>query len=83
MVVHAFNPSTREAEAAGFLSSRTARSIQRNPVSEKRRKNQTELGLAVPGILALSRWRPEGQKFKVTLGYMRPCCKTKLLRKFR
>jgi hypothetical protein len=24
MVVHAFNPSTQEAEAGGFLSSRTA-----------------------------------------------------------
>jgi hypothetical protein len=44
VVVHAFNPSTREAEAGGFLSSRpawsrvssrTARAIQRNPVSKK------------------------------------------------
>jgi hypothetical protein len=35
MVVHAFNPSTREAEAGGFLSSRTARATQRNPVSKK------------------------------------------------
>jgi hypothetical protein len=43
-VVHAFNPSTREAEAGGFLSSRpawstessrTVRAIQRNPVSNK------------------------------------------------
>jgi hypothetical protein len=42
VVAHAFNPSTREAEAGGFLefktslvykvSSRTARAMQRNPV---------------------------------------------------
>jgi hypothetical protein len=49
MVVHAFNLSTREAEAGAFLSSRptwstewatwsttgTARTTQRNPVSKK------------------------------------------------
>jgi hypothetical protein len=45
MVAHAFNPSTWEAEAGRFLSfeaslaykvsSRTARAIQRNPVSKK------------------------------------------------
>jgi hypothetical protein len=42
-VAHAFNPSTREAEAGGFLSSRPAWSTervpgqpgQRNPVSKK------------------------------------------------
>jgi hypothetical protein len=28
MVAHAFNPSTREAEAGGFLSSRTAWSTE-------------------------------------------------------
>jgi hypothetical protein len=42
VVVHAFNPSTQDAEAGGFLSSRpawskvssrTARATQRNPVS--------------------------------------------------
>jgi hypothetical protein len=38
MVAHTFNPSTWEAEAGGFLSSRTARALQRNPVS----KNQKE-----------------------------------------
>jgi hypothetical protein len=32
VVVHAFSPSTWEVEAGGFLSSRTARAIQRNPV---------------------------------------------------
>jgi hypothetical protein len=46
MVAHAFypsNPSTWEAETGGFLSlvykvsSRTARTIQRNPVSEKKK----------------------------------------------
>jgi hypothetical protein len=49
VVAHAFNPSTREAEAGGSLefeaslvykvSSRTARARQRNPVS-KNQKNQ-------------------------------------------
>jgi hypothetical protein len=50
VVVHAFNPSTLEAEAGGFLSSRpkaslvykvssrTARAIQRNPVSKNKNK---------------------------------------------
>jgi hypothetical protein len=42
VVAHTFNPSTGEAEAGGFetslvykVSSRTARAIQRNPVSKK------------------------------------------------
>jgi hypothetical protein len=34
VVAHAFNPSTREADAGGFLSLRTARAILRNPVSK-------------------------------------------------
>jgi hypothetical protein len=41
-MAHAFNPSTQEAEAGEFeaslvykVSSRTARAIQRNPVSNK------------------------------------------------
>jgi hypothetical protein len=48
VVAHAFNPSTWEAEAGGFLeseatlvyrvSSRTARATQRNPVLEKKKK---------------------------------------------
>jgi hypothetical protein len=48
VVVHAFNSSIWEAEAGGFLSSkaalvyrvssRTARAIQRNPVSEEKKK---------------------------------------------
>jgi hypothetical protein len=50
VVVHAFNPSTWEAETGGFLSSRpslvyrvssrTARAIQRNPVSKKTKKQK-------------------------------------------
>jgi hypothetical protein len=46
VVAHAFNPSTREAEAGGFLSSevslvyrvssRTARAIERNHVSKNK-----------------------------------------------
>ena len=47
VVAQAFNPSTREAEAGGFLSlrpawstesSRTARAIHINPVSKKKKK---------------------------------------------
>jgi hypothetical protein len=34
-VAHAFNSSTWEAEAGGFLSSRTARATQRIPASKK------------------------------------------------
>ena len=51
VVVHAFNPSTWEAEAGRFLSSRpgwttelvsskTARAIQRNPVSKNQKKKK-------------------------------------------
>ena len=50
VVACAFNPSTREAEAGGFsefeaslvykVSSRTARAIQRHPVSKKSKKKQ-------------------------------------------
>jgi hypothetical protein len=52
LVAHAFNPSTWEAEAGGFLSfdaslvykvsSRTARAIQRNPVSKNKKQNKTK-----------------------------------------
>jgi hypothetical protein len=52
VMVHAFNPSTGEAEAGGFLSSRpawskkvssrTARAIQRNPVSKNQNQNQNQ-----------------------------------------
>jgi hypothetical protein len=47
VVVHAFSPSTRQAEAGGFLSSRIARDTQRNPVS----KNQSagSLGAGITG----------------------------------
>jgi hypothetical protein len=40
VVVYAFNPSTWEAETGGFLSSRTARATQRNPVSKKKKKKK-------------------------------------------
>jgi hypothetical protein len=50
VVAHAFNPSTWEAEAGGFLefeaslvykvSSRTATAIQRNSVSENKQTNK-------------------------------------------
>jgi hypothetical protein len=38
-VAHAFDPSTWEAETGEFLSSRTTRAIQRNPVSKKSNNN--------------------------------------------
>jgi hypothetical protein len=42
-VAHTFNPSTWEAEAGGFLSSRTAKATQRNPVSKnKKTKNKKQ-----------------------------------------
>jgi hypothetical protein len=34
VVAHTFNPSTQEAEVGRFLSSRTVRTMQRNPVSK-------------------------------------------------
>jgi hypothetical protein len=51
MVPHAFNPSTQEAgrQISEFeaslvyeVSSRTARAIQRNPVSKKKTKNKKQ-----------------------------------------
>jgi hypothetical protein len=51
VVTHAFDPSTREAEAGGFefkaslvykVSSRTAKTIQRNPVLKNQNKKQKE-----------------------------------------
>jgi hypothetical protein len=47
VVVHAFNPSTQEAEAGRFLSSRsawstTARAIQRNPVSKNKKQTNKQ-----------------------------------------
>jgi hypothetical protein len=49
VVAHAFNPSTWEAEAGGFLASlvyrvnsRTARAIQRNPVLKNQKKKKAK-----------------------------------------
>jgi hypothetical protein len=63
VVAHAFNPSTWEAEAGRFLSSRTARATQRNPVSnnnnnknkkQKQKQNKTnKTTQQVPGQLRL------------------------------
>jgi hypothetical protein len=42
MVAHTFNPSTWEAKAGGFLSSRTAwstKATQRNPVLKGKKKS--------------------------------------------
>jgi hypothetical protein len=46
-VAHAFNPSTWEAEAGGFLSSRTARTTQRNPVSKNKKQQQKKIYLFI------------------------------------
>ena len=40
VVAHAFSPSTWEIEASGFLSSRTARTAQRNPVSKNKQEKK-------------------------------------------
>jgi hypothetical protein len=40
VVAPAFNPSTWEAEAGGYLSSRPARATQRNPVSKNQKKKE-------------------------------------------
>jgi hypothetical protein len=40
VVAHTFNPSTWEAEAGEFLSSRPAWDTQRNPVSKKNTHTQ-------------------------------------------
>ena len=67
MVAHAFNPSTWDAEAGGFIefetslvyrvSSRTARATQRNPVSKNQKeKKKTDkmsvICLGYPGTCA-------------------------------
>jgi hypothetical protein len=69
VVVHAFNPSTWEAEAGRFLSSRpeleaslvykvssrTARAIQRKPVSKnKTKQNKKNIGGWRDGLEVLS-----------------------------
>jgi hypothetical protein len=47
VVVHAFNPSARQAEAGGFLNSRTARAIQRNPVSKNQKEKKKYVQMSV------------------------------------
>jgi hypothetical protein len=42
VVANTFNRSTWEAEADGFLSSRTAMAAQRNPVSKKQKQKQKQ-----------------------------------------
>jgi hypothetical protein len=79
VVAHAFNPSTGEAEAGGFLifedslvykvSSRTARAMQRNPVSKKKK---IEPGMVAHAFNPSTR-EAEGGEF---LSW-RPVCSTK------
>ena len=47
VVAHAFDPSTREAEAGRFLSSRTARATQRNPVLKNKTKQKGMMYLII------------------------------------
>jgi hypothetical protein len=57
VLVHAFNPSTWEAEAGGFLSSRTARAIQRNPVSKNKTKTKQNCTMKSSAFLSgYERW---------------------------
>jgi hypothetical protein len=42
-VVHAFNSSTGEVEAGGFLSSRTARATQRNCLEKLNKTNISKI----------------------------------------
>jgi hypothetical protein len=60
MVVHAFNPSTWEAEAGRFLSSKPAwstewdQAIQRNPVLKNQKKKKRKKRTAAA---KLGRWQ--------------------------
>jgi hypothetical protein len=69
-VAHAFNPSTREAEAGGLTEfaaslvyrviSRTPRAIQRNPVSKRKRERERERERLIVGRNEmLSEFRPD------------------------
>jgi hypothetical protein len=51
VVAHAFNPSTLEAEAGGFLSSRMATVIKKNPVSKNQNKLKKKKPLP-PGLVS-------------------------------
>jgi hypothetical protein len=80
VVANAFNHSTREAEAGGFLSSeaslvyrvssRTARATQRNPVLKNQRKKKRERWIqevtAFKGSLASTEeWGEEQEKWSM------------------
>jgi hypothetical protein len=57
VVAHAFNSTTLEAEAGGFLSSRTARATQRSPVSTpppKKKKNKTKQSKPKPNQINIA-----------------------------
>jgi hypothetical protein len=52
-LAHTFNPSTREAEAGRFLSSRPAWSTQKNPVSKKTKKKKKKKKFKNPQKITL------------------------------
>jgi hypothetical protein len=58
VVAHDFNPSTLEAEAGGFLSSRTARATQR-----KKNKKKARWWWCMPFISALRKQRGRSLEF--------------------
>ena len=52
--MHAFNPSTQEAEAGGSLSLRTAWATQRNPVSRLPVPNKKNIAWTSPATAMLN-----------------------------
>jgi hypothetical protein len=61
VVAHTFNPSTWEAEAGGFLSSRPARATQRNPVS-KNQKGKKKKKCGSVGWTNIYLWEKSSRK---------------------
>jgi hypothetical protein len=69
VVAHAFNPTTWEAEAGGFLSSRpawsirvssrTAGAIQRNPVSKQKQQQRTNSMMGLKAYATIPQTLPQ------------------------
>jgi hypothetical protein len=83
VVAHAFNPSTWEAEAGGFLrvqvykvSSRTARAIQRNPVSEKKKKRKKRKEIKVTDFSQFEYCNPSTREAEAGGSQSRSSCST-------
>jgi hypothetical protein len=76
--VHAFNPSTQEEEAGGFISefeaslvykvsSRTARAIQKNPVSKNKKQNKKRVALVMVSLYSSKTLTKTPQKIRQPL----------------